>query len=179
MALALQHLLPQPLWPTLVIIVVRSGVVYLVLVALLRAFGKRNMGQMTLTDLTLILILSNAVQNAMVGPDTSLIGGLAAALTLLLISRGADRLSMRSQRLSHLFIGSPTLLVNDGEFVDLHLRREGITHEEVLMAIREHSLSQLSEVRMAVLEVDGSISIVPHGPQVKRTRRHFRQVKER
>jgi uncharacterized membrane protein YcaP (DUF421 family) len=173
----ISQLLPSPLFSGLFWVILRTSAVYLVLVVGLRVCGKRNMGQMSLTDLVFILLISNSVQNAMVGPDESLLGGLTAALTLMMVNRSLDSLSSRSERLARALIGSPTLLVNDGEFVETHLRKEGLSHEEVMMAIREHGVERLHDVRMAVLEVDGSISIVPQSVHVKRTHRHFQRHK--
>jgi uncharacterized membrane protein YcaP (DUF421 family) len=173
----ISQILPSPLLPGLLWVMFRTSVVYIVLVIGLRLCGKRNMGQMSLTDLVFILVISNAVQNSMVGPDESLFGGLTAAVMLMFLNRFLDFLSARSERLARTIVGSPTLLVNDGEFIEDHLRKEGLSHEEVMMAIREHGVENLHDVRMAVLEVDGSISIVPQSVHVKRTHRHFRQHK--
>lgn len=155
-------------------IIFRSLVVYVALLVGLRAAGKRELGQMTPFDLVVILVISNAVQNAMVGQDTSLTGGLVAAFTLLganwLLNRGVLRFSALGTRL----IGSPSLLISHGTFVDEHLRREGVQREEVMMALREHGIGKIEEVDLAVLEVDGSISVVPASSGSQRTRHRLR-----
>ncbi len=155
-------------------VVVRTVVVYFALLVGLRIAGKRELGQMAPFDLVVILVISNAVQNAMVGSDTSLTAGLLAAFTLLVVNWAVSQLGLRHRRLSGTVIGSPTLLVNDGHYIDEHLRKEGISHEEVMMALREHGVDKVEDVEMAVLEVDGSVSVIPSSPGTKRTRHRFR-----
>jgi uncharacterized membrane protein YcaP (DUF421 family) len=159
-------------------IVARTVIVYLVLFLALRVAGKREIGQMTTFDLVLILLVANAVQNAMVGPDTSLTGGLIAAGVLIggnaLVDRTADRIPWLRRTIE----GSPTLLVKDGQIILPNLRREGIDADEVLMALREHGVGSLQDVQIAVLETDGSISVVPVDSSVTRTKRHARFVRK-
>jgi len=121
-----------------------------------------------------ILLIANAVQNAMVGPDTSVTGGLIAAGVLIVGNYGVAQARERLPWLRRAVEGMPTLLINDGRFIREHLRREGLDEEEVLMAIREHGVANVKEVRMAVLETDGSISIVPADAKTMRTRKHVR-----
>jgi uncharacterized membrane protein YcaP (DUF421 family) len=158
-------------------IVVRSVSVYLVLLVGLRVAGKRAVGQMTPFDLVVLLIISNAVQNAMLGPDTSLNGGIIAAITLLLADRAVDRLALGQKRVRAAVIGSPTLLVHEGQLVANHVRAEGLSNDEVLQALREHGVDDLLSVKAAVLEVDGTISVVPRDAPSTRTRRHIRAHK--
>ncbi|HXF51868.1 MAG TPA: DUF421 domain-containing protein [Dehalococcoidia bacterium] len=155
-------------------ITVRTAIVYLGLLVGLRLAGKRELGQMTPFDLVVILLIANAVQNAMVGPDTSVTGGLIAAGVLLVLNRGVAFGRERLPWLRRAVEGTPTLLVNDGRLIIEHLRREGLDEDEVRMALREHGFADLSAIRMAVLETDGSISIVPREGQPTRTRRHVR-----
>lgn len=159
-------------------IAARTLIVYLALLLGLRLAGKRQLGQMTPFDLVVILLIANAVQNAMVGPDTSVTGGLIAAVVLIGGNYGIALAREHVPILKHAVEGTPTLLINDGQFVEAHLRREGIDEEEVLMAIREHGVGDISDVRLAVLEVDGSISIVPADATLMRTRKHSRFVKK-
>ena len=142
-------------------ILFRTSIVYVLILIGLRLAGKRELGQMTLFDLVLLLLIANAVQNAMVGPDTSLIGGLLAAGTLLLLNNLLARLRVRWPKLRHLVEGSPTLLVLHGKAIQDHLRQEGLDEEILETALREHGVANLEDVEMAVLEIDGSISIVP------------------
>ena len=155
-------------------IVARTAMVYLALLVGLRLAGKRELGQMTPFDLVVILLIANAVQNAMVGPDTSVTGGLIAAGVLIVGNYGVAQARERLRWLRRAVEGMPTLLINDGQFVREHLRREGLDEEDVLMAIREHGVAGVKDVRMAVLETDGSISIVPADANTMRTRRHAR-----
>lgn len=155
----------------------KTTVIYFFLVIGLRIMGKRELGQMNVYDLVLIIVLANAVQNAMVGNDSSLLGGIVAATTLLFWNRLFTLLMARSAKLEHHLVGEPTLLVNDGEFVEGHLKREGITHEQVMAALREHGIESLDEVHMAVLEVDGTISVVPNRSVVHKTRRHYKALR--
>jgi len=155
-------------------IVARTVIVYVALLVGLRLAGKRELGQMTPFDLVVILLVANAVQNAMVGPDTSLTGGLIAAGVLIVGNYGVAEARERLPWLRRAVEGMPTLLINDGEFVSQHLRREGLDEDEVLMAIREHGVADVKDVRMAVLETDGSISIVPVDAKAMRTRKHVR-----
>ncbi len=158
-------------------IVARTVVVYAALLAGLRLAGKREMGQMTPFDLVVILLIANAVQNAMVGPDTSVTGGVIAAGVLILVNYGVAQVRERTPWLRRAVEGTPTLLINNGELVKEHLRREGLDEDDVLMAIREHGVAEVKNVRLAVLETDGSISIVPTDAKTLRTRQHVRFVR--
>jgi uncharacterized membrane protein YcaP (DUF421 family) len=162
-----------PLWN----IAVRTAAVYLVILVGLRLAGKREIGQMTVFDLVVLLLLANAVQNAMVGPDTSLVGGLVAAIVLLLFNSGVAQLRLRWPRLRRLVEGTPTLLVLHGEVIPDHLRREGVDQETLEAALREHGVADLNDVEMAVLEIDGSISIVPDSTATKRVKRPVKQLR--
>ena len=158
-------------------IFIRTAVVYLAVFVGLRVMGKRELGQMTVFDLVVILLIANAVQNAMVGPDTSLIGGVLAAFTLLLLNYAVSLLRLSSPFWGRLVEGMPTVLVQDGEFVAPHLRKEGVGRAELEMAMREHGVESVQDVRLAVLETDGSISIVPKDSRVLRTRKRIRQFR--
>ena len=158
-------------------IFIRTAVVYLAVFLGLRVMGKRELGQMTVFDLVVILLIANAVQNAMVGPDTSLTGGVLAAFTLLVLNYAVSLLRLSSPFWGRLVEGTPTVLVQDGEFVSPHLRKEGLERSELEMAMREHGVESVRDVRLAVLETDGSISIVPQDSRVLRTRKRIRQLR--
>ena len=158
-------------------IVIRTVIVYLAVLVGLRLSGKREIGQMTAFDLVALLLIANAVQNAMVGSDTSLAGGILAAVVLLVVNGLVARLRLRSPRIRRIVEGSPTLLVLRGEIIQEHLRREGIDEESLLTAVREHGVADLSSVEMAVLEIDGSISIVPGGAQTMRTKKPLKSLR--
>jgi uncharacterized membrane protein YcaP (DUF421 family) len=158
-------------------IVLRSTVVYVTLFIGLRLMGKRELGQMTVFDLVVVLLLANAVQNSMVGPDTSLWGGLIAAVVLLVVNKGVAVLRLQRGVWGRLLEGTPTVLVQSGQFLDPALRKEGLERAQVLMAMREHGVGDIKEVQLAVLETDGSISVVPRETRVIRTRKHVRQIR--
>lgn len=155
-------------------VILRTVIVYFALLIGLRIAGKRELGQMDPFDLVVILVISNAVQNAMVGQDTSLTAGLVAAFTLLAVNWAVARVGSRWISVGRALVGTPTLLVNDGELVEPNLRKEGLVKDEVMMAIREHGVGRVEDVELAILEVDGSISVVPKSETAQRTRRRFR-----
>lgn len=163
-----------PLWQ----ILVRTGVVYIAVFFGLRVMGKRQLGQMTLTDLVVIILIANAVQNAMVGPDTSLVGGLAAAFALLVLNLVISRLQIVNPKVERLVEGSPTMLIRDGSYLDANLRKEGVDRAEVESALREHGLTEARQAKVAYLEPDGSISVVPMGERLARSRRRVRQLRK-
>ncbi|MBI1806909.1 MAG: DUF421 domain-containing protein [Ignavibacteria bacterium] len=148
-------------------IVLRSAIVYIVVLVGLRLGGKRHLAQLSVVDLVLILLISNAVQNAMVGNDSSLVGGIVAAVTLFIVNYGVSFLFYRFQKFDRIFEGSPTLLVHDGKVVPEHLSRERITDEELERAIREHGIGRIEDVKNAVMELDGTISVIPREGEEK------------
>jgi uncharacterized membrane protein YcaP (DUF421 family) len=152
-------------------IIMRTIVVYLAILAGLRLSGKREIGQMTVFDLVVLLLIANAVQNAMVGPDTSLVGGILAAVVLLIVNALVARLRMRWPRLRRWVEGTPTLLVLHGAVIPAHMQKEEMDEESLLMALREHGVAEIGEVEMAVLEIDGSISVVPMGEATVRVKK--------
>jgi uncharacterized membrane protein YcaP (DUF421 family) len=143
-------------------IFLRTGTIYIVVLAGVRLSGKREVGQMTPFDLTLLLLLSNSVQNAMTGPDTSVIGGVVAASTLLLLNYLVGRFSGSNRAFRRVVEGEPSLLIHDGKVITSHLAREHISMDELQRAVREHGIAQCSDVALAVLEVDGSISCLKY-----------------
>ena len=140
----------------------RTGVIYLLVLIGVRLSGKREVGQMTPFDLTLLLLLSNSVQNAMTGPDTSLLGGAVAAATLLILNSLIGNLSGVNRHFRRLIEGQPALLVHDGKVIESHMAREHVSMDELQRALREHGIAGVPDVALAVLEVDGSISVLKH-----------------
>jgi uncharacterized membrane protein YcaP (DUF421 family) len=164
-------------------IVMRTGVIYLLVLIGVRLSGKREVGQMTPFDLTLLLLLSNSVQNAMTGPDTSLLGGAVAASTLLILNYLVADVSGGSRRFRRLVQGEPSLLVHDGKIIEAHMAREHVSMDELHRALREHSIHGCDQVALAVLEVDGSISCLKYDEikpdaSTHLARRRFIQKKE-
>src|SRR5919201_4224410 len=131
---------------------VRSVAVYLFLLAVLRLAGKREIAQLNNFDFVVLLLLSNTVQNAIIGNDNSLWGGLFGAGVLLVANRLVVEASYRSPRLTRLVQGRQTVLVRKGRTLHRNLRMELITNEELMAAIRRQGVSKLSEVQLAVLE---------------------------
>ena len=150
--------------------IVRTLVVYLALVIGRRLFGRRALGQMTPFDLVVILLIANALQNAMVGPDTSVTGGLVSAFTLLAIDWLLTRLRVRLPWLRQAAEGEPILLVSGGQVLPERLRHENIELADLEQAVREHGLADLSQVETATLEVDGTLSIIPMEAKIRNQR---------
>ena len=143
-------------------IVGRTVVIYLIVLVGVRLSGKREVGQMTPFDLTLLLLISNSVQNAMTGPDNSLIGGIVAAGVLLILNYVLAEVSGINRRFRSVIQGSPTLLIHNGELISAHCAKEHVSLDEVQRALREHGVASVKEVALAVLEVDGSISVLKY-----------------
>jgi uncharacterized membrane protein YcaP (DUF421 family) len=142
-------------------VAVRTAIVFAAVVAGVRATGKRQTGEMNSRDLLLALMLANAVQNAMTKGDGSLGVALTAAGTLVLLGWAYAKLTGRRPGWEPGLAGVPTVLVQDGRPVRRALRREGISNRDLMAAVRDQGLAGLADVRLAVLEIDGEISVVP------------------
>ncbi len=151
--------LPQPL--LLASVAVRTVIVLLALVLGIRVFGKRDVGGLNLIDLLLVMLLGNAVQNALTFGSGHLAVGVVSAGILLIVDRLLGILFVRRPWLERAIFGGPTILVHNGRVDRVLMAREGITDDEVMTAVRSQGLDKLSQVRLAVLEEDGSISVVP------------------
>ena len=141
-------------------IALRSAVIYLVIIIGLRLLGKKHVAQLSIIDLVLLLLISNAVQNAMVGDDSSLLGGVIAAGTLLLLNFFLTSVLYKSRGADRLLEGTPTLLIHNGIVLHTNLAQEKISPEELERVVREHGIDVIKEVKIAVMEVDGTISVV-------------------
>src|SRR5215467_2776836 len=128
-------------WHTLLEIALRTTVIYVLVLIGIRLTGKREVGQMTPFDLTLLLLLSNSVQNAMTGPDTSLMGGATAALVLLVLNFVLAEISGMNRRFRKMIQGSPTLLIHNGQCITTHMAKEHISMDELNRALREHGVA--------------------------------------
>jgi len=157
----------KPLLP----VILHTAVIYTFLILMLRFAGRRQLGQLTTIDLVIIILLGSAVETAMVNGNTSLPAGLACATTLLLLNRLISRLLLRSRRLRHLIDNGPMVLIHDGKFMDEHLRRAGLTRSDVMEALREREEGDVTQVRFAVLEVDGTINVVSMQATTHRSKR--------
>jgi uncharacterized membrane protein YcaP (DUF421 family) len=142
-------------------IVVRTVVVYVAVIAGLRFGGKREVGQLGTIDLVALLLVANAVQNAMVGTDSSLGGGLLAGAVIFGGARGLDMLVRRSPAVRRLVIGQSRVLIVNGRVDRKAMEQEQVSDDELQEALHEHGLQYRREVKRATLEVDGSISIIP------------------
>lgn len=138
---------------------------------------------MTPFDLTLLLLLSNSVQNAMTGPDTSLADGAIAACTLLVLNYFVAELSGTNRHFRRLIQGQPTLLIHDVKTIESHMAKEHVSVDELQRALREHGINAIDQTALAVLEVDGSISCLKYD-EIKQdagthtTRRRFIQKRQ-
>src|SRR4051812_8761601 len=141
--------------------IVRSVVVYVFLLTLLRITGKRQVGQLAPFDLVLLLVLSNAVQNSMNGGDNSLTGGLVSATTLVALNFAIGAMTYRSKRLEALIEGRPMVLIHNGHLYEEIMAKVQLTHHELRAALRRAGCAGVEEVHVAVLENNGAISVVP------------------
>ena len=143
-----------------VIIALKSIAVYVFIVAAIRVFGKKEFAQLSVVDVVFILLISNSVQTAMVGDDTSLSGGLVAALALFAMNYIFKRLSLGSQSISKVIDGDPVLLIYNGEVRPNSLKEASISLEQLKAVVREHGVEEISDVNLAIFEVDGNISVL-------------------
>jgi uncharacterized membrane protein YcaP (DUF421 family) len=142
-------------------IALRTAIIYLVLIVLLRLRGKAGVGQMSILDLVLVLVISNGVQNAMIGDNTTLYGGLVAATTLVVVDWMIQTATSRSRKAQRLLEGEPALLVRDGHVLTKALERQGVSNDDLRAALRAHGLERPSDAHLVVLETSGAISVVP------------------
>ena len=159
-------------------LVLRAVIIYIVFFIGLRLFGKRELGQFTTFDLVLVLLVANALQPAITGPDNSVTGGVIIIAILLVFNRGVALVRNRWPWFDALIDPPPTVVVQDGQISKLALEKEGLSETDVEMAIREHGVERVSDVKQAVLENDGSISVVTKGGGDRyRRRRRVRFLK--
>ena len=141
-------------------IIVSTTCVYLFIILALRVLGKTELAQLSITDLIFVLLISNAVQNAMVGSDTSLGGGLLAASVLFILNFILKKLKFKFPGIKTIIEGEPVILIYKGEVNYVNCKKNGITKDELLQAIREHGSHSIDEVDSLILETDGNISVV-------------------
>jgi uncharacterized membrane protein YcaP (DUF421 family) len=156
-------------------IVLRSAAVYLFMVIALRVFGKKELSQLNTADVILILLISNSVQNAMVGNNTTLWGGLAAATILFVINFILKKLIYRYKKFSELMLEKPEILIHNGTLDFKNLSKLDITSDELKEAMREHGVEYFKDVKLAMLEIDGNISIISGERNLKQT--HYKRRK--
>ena len=152
-------------------IIFSTLVIYLFIVIAIRLFGKKELAQLSVVDMVFILLISNAVQNAMVGPDSTLSGGLVAATTLFVVNYIYKYLLFRFPKLGKIIEGDAIMLIYKGKIIDEHVRKAQITVDELLEAVREHGVASVKDVDLAILEVDGNISVLSNAYQKKTVKR--------
>jgi uncharacterized membrane protein YcaP (DUF421 family) len=135
----------------------------------LRIFGKKELSQLNTVDVILILLISNSVQNAMVGANTSLYGGIIAAFSLFLINYIFKKVMLKSKFIKELVQDKPEVLIHNGKIEFKTIARLGITAEELEEAMREHGIEYYKEVKLAMFEIDGNISIISGNENLKQT----------
>jgi uncharacterized membrane protein YcaP (DUF421 family) len=143
------------------------------MVLLLRIFGKKELSQLNTADVILILLISNSVQNAMVGSNTSLYGGMAAALALFVINFLFKKVMLNSNFIKNLIQDKPEILVHDGKIDFKTLAKLGITSDELQEAMREHGVEFYKDVKLAMFEIDGNISVISGNENIKQT--HYKR----
>lgn len=148
--------LAMPWWQ----FVLRAAAVYIVLLVLIRLSGKRTMGQFTPFDMLLIVLLGNAVQNSLLGKDTSLVGGILLATTLIALNWLLGFVTARSRHAERMIEGEPVVLARKGKLYEAALKRELVSRADFYEAMREQGCTDIAEVKLALLETNGQISIV-------------------
>ncbi len=156
-------------------IIIRSVSVYLFMIVALRIFGKKELSQLNTADVILILLISNAVQNAMVGNNTSLLGGVVAAFALFVINIIFKKVMLKSKFIKNLVQDKPEILIHNGKVDFNALAKIGITSDELQEAMREHGVEHYKEVKLSMFEIDGSISIISGDKNLKQTH-HKRKI---
>lgn len=156
-------------------IVIRSAAVYLFMVIVLRIFGKKELSQLNTADVILILLISNSVQNAMVGNNTTLWGGLAAASILFIINYILKKLMYKFKPFSDFMLEKPEILIHNGTLDFKNLSKLNITSDELKEAMREHGVEYFKDVKLAMLEIDGNISVITGETNLKQT--HYKRRK--
>lgn len=140
-------------------LIIRAVFVYVLLIGLLRISGKRQIGQLAPFDLVLLLVLSNAVQNAMNGGDNSITAGVISAATLIGLNFIAGYLTYRSKLLERIMEGQPEVLIHNGKLFEKVMARSQLTHHELNAALRQSGCLTVGEVQTAILENNGSITV--------------------
>jgi uncharacterized membrane protein YcaP (DUF421 family) len=161
-------------------LVLRSTIVYVLFLAALRLSGKRELGQFTIFDLTFLLLAANALQPAITGPDASIPGAAIIVATMFVLNRLVAFGRRRSPLLRRILDYSPSIIARDGKWIDADVDREGLDTDDLDAALREHGLESIKDVHLAVLEHDGSVSVVAkkgRHVQLRSTKRRYRRSK--
>lgn len=157
-------------------LMLRAVAVYLFMILAIRLFGKKELAQLSVIDLVFILLISNAVQNAMVGPDNSLVGGLVAATGLFVANFILKKLIGKYSAVGRLIQGQPIMLIYNGTIQEKNVLIAGFSHAELEAAIREHGVEKIEDVDLAMLEVDGNISVLTDDFRTKSRRKRINKT---
>lgn len=152
-------------------IILSSASVYVFIVVAIRVFGKNELAQLSVIDLVFILLISNAVQNAMVGTNSSLGGGIVAATSLFVVDYLFKNIMYRFPKFNKVIQGEPLLLIYNGKINKKNITKAKISMDEIMEVIREHGVAVVEQVDLAVLEVDGNISVMSGGVGHKTTKK--------
>ncbi len=155
-------LLPKPSWLEKIL---RPILVYVALLLTFRFLSKRDLTQNTTFDLLIVLLLSNIVQNALIGEDNSILGSLAGALTLLLMSTGLNRWTSKSLKARRALEGEPILLVYNGKPLEDNMKKYAVSRPDLNAGLRGQNMITIGDVRYAFLELDGTISVIRKSEQ--------------
>lgn len=143
----------------------RTAIVLIAALLGFRVRGKRELGDLNLIDVVMVLLLANAVQNAMTYSKGELSIGIVSAGTLIVVGRAVHLAVVRSRRIERSMAGEPALIVSDGRLIQENMRREQVTEDELMSALREHGLDEPGKAQLVVLETDGTLSVVPRSEQ--------------
>lgn len=156
-----------------IIIALSSASIYLFVVLAIRVFGKNELSQLSIVDLVFILLISNSVQSAMIGTNSTVLGGIVAATSLFIVNWLLRNLLFKNKKISQLLQGSALMLIYKGKVIQKHLDQANISLDELEAAVREHGVTDIIDVDLAVLEVDGNISILSHNFTKKSMRKRI------
>lgn len=140
--------------------IIRAAAVYFFLLIAMRVTGKRQLGQMSSFDVVVLLMISNIVQNAMIGNDNSVTGGFIGAATILGLNYALARLALSNKTIERIIEGTPTILVHNGKVIEANMQRESVTRDELMAALRRAGILSIGQVRVALLEETGAITAV-------------------
>jgi uncharacterized membrane protein YcaP (DUF421 family) len=150
-------LFPKPSWAEKM---VRPFLSYIILLLIFRIGSKRELAQATLFDFLIILLISNVVQNAMIGDDNSVLGATAGVIVLVVLSYLLNHITARSKKARILLEGQPVLLIKDGQIDETMMHKQGVSRNDLFCAIRKQGFARLADVDFAILELDGTISVI-------------------
>ena len=156
-----------------------SAVIYLFLIIAIRLFGKKEFSQLSVFDIVFILLISNAVQNSMIAADFSFMGGVVSAVTLFVVNFTIKHIIYKIPRFSEFVQGHPIMLIYEGKTIPENMKKAKVSMQELEEATREHGIRDIESVEVAVLELDGSISVVSEessGLFKKKRRRYSNEI---